>query len=123
MNPVTDWFLFVLASLASYRLTRLVVKDAITLPLVQPVREWFEYRWIAKRFTPGSVAEAAALETPEWNSRVAYLLACHWCLGFWVSGAVTVVLSLVTAVEYPVIVWLAMACATGLIGEMERDGR
>lgn len=60
-------FVFVLACLATWRLTHLVVEDQ--LPLVKKPREWI----IARK--------------PHGN--LAYLLGCTYCSSVWVAAGVT----------------------------------
>lgn len=54
---------FVLAALATYRLTRLVTADQITMPL----RTW-------------------VLDRNQW---LGYLVTCDWCFSMWVAPWVT----------------------------------
>jgi len=116
-----DWVLLVLLALASYRVTRFVAKDAIAAPVFDRLREWLEVRWIRRHTRPGSPEEFDAIESDTFNSRIAYLLSCAWCLGFWVSGAATLLVSLAYGLDYPVLVWLASSTAIGLIGMVDDD--
>lgn len=109
--PVSDPWVFVLATLAAYRLTRLVTTDTITEPIFDKIRFEFERRWYEKHGPEGS--------NTHFNSRIAYMLACTWCTGFWVSGVLSVILSLVYGFDYLVIVgWFAMATGVGLLGKI-----
>ena len=107
---MSDPWLFILATFAAYRLTRLVTTDKITEPIFNRLRWYFERRWYDKRGLAGSDSE--------WNSKLAYMLSCSWCLGFWVSGAMSVVLSLVYGLDYLVIMWFAMSTGVGLLGKI-----
>lgn len=118
---MNDLFLLLLMALASYRLVRVVTLDKITEPIFEPLRQWFEIRWIRRNTRPGSPAEFDAIESEEWNSKLAYFLSCPWCLGFWVSGAVTVIVSLAYGLDYPILTWLAVAAIVGLIGELDSE--
>ena len=111
MNEV---WLFVLGTLAAYRVTRLVVADKIAEPYMERVRWWLERRWFSKH------PDEDGSQT-EWNSRLAYMLSCPWCFGFWVSGATTVILSVAYGLSYPVIAWLAMSTAIGFLGRIDSD--
>ena len=58
-------FVFLLAVLATMRLTRLVTTDSITMPIrVQIVAKFGETHWMSR------------------------LLSCSWCIGFWIGAAV-----------------------------------
>lgn len=116
-----EWLIVALATLASYRLVRLVTLDRITEPVFEPLRQWFEVRWIRRHTRPGSDAEFDAVESDEWNSKLAYLLSCAWCLGLWVSGAVTMILSTVYGLDYPILVWLSMSTVIGFLGNIDSD--
>lgn len=108
-----EWWLVALASLAAYRVTRLVTLDKIAEPVTERIRWFFERRWEAKH------PEAAPND--EWNSKLAFLLSCPWCLGFWVSGVVTVILSVAYGLDYPVITWLAMSTIVGFLGRIDSE--
>lgn len=114
-------FLAVLIALASYRVTRIVTQDKITEPVFDLIRQRLEYRWIHRNTVPGSDAEFDAIESDEYNSKLAYLLSCAWCLGFWVSGAATLLVSLAYGLDYPVFTWLASSTIVGLIGRIDSD--
>lgn len=73
------WFTFFLASLATWRLTHLVVED--TLPLIARPRNWIV------QHSPGS--------------NFSYLLGCVYCSSVWVAAAVTAGLDLWTDISVP----------------------
>lgn len=104
--------LFVLGALAAYRVTRLVTTDKITEPVMERIRWGLERRWHRKH-DGGS--------DTEWNSKLAYLLSCPWCLGFWVSGVVTVILSMAYGLHYPILTWLAMSTVVGFLGNIDSE--
>lgn len=118
---MSDPWLFVLGTLASYFVTWVIVESAIAAPFVGPLRLAFERRWILRRAEPGSDEAAAFESTENWNSKLAYLLSCIPCLGFWVSGAITVLLSVAYGSDYLLITWLAMSAIVGLIGRFDRN--
>jgi hypothetical protein len=107
-----DPWLFVLATLAAYRVTRLVTTDKIAEPVTEHVRWWFERRWMRVH---GSGSDA------EWNSRLAYMLSCPWCLGFWVSGVMSVILSVAYGLDSLFITWFAMSTGVGFIARLDTD--
>lgn len=108
-----EWWLVALASLAAYRVTRLVTSDKITEPFFDRIRFGLERRWYAKHGPEGS--------DTHFNSKLAYLLSCPWCLGFWVCGVFTVVLSLAYGLDYPILTWLAMSTVVGFLGRIDGD--
>lgn len=87
-------FQFFLLSLASFRITRLLVYDAIAEKLRQPffnqIEEDGEQYLVPKGF-------------------IGSLLSCHWCTGFWVSFIV-VLLHLVIP-QYTDFIFLVFAVA------------
>lgn len=118
---MSDVFLLLLMALASYRLVRVVTLDKITEPIFEPLRQRLEIWWVCKQTKPGSDEEFDAIESDEWNSKLAYLLSCPWCLGFWVCGAVTVIVSLAYGLDYPILTWLATSTIVGLIGALDSE--
>lgn len=84
----------VLAALAAYRLTRLVVEDTITEDLRNRL-----------------------LNKVERGSKTETLLTCPYCAGFWVAGAVV----LATRLPAPLLSWWAIAGATSLIAEFDPE--
>lgn len=118
-----DAVLFVLLALACYRVTRFVVKDTIAEPIFGRLREALEYRWIRKHTTPGTPEEFDAIESEKFNSKLAYLLSCPWCLGFWVSGAGSLLVSVAYGLDYLIfaMLWLATSTIVGLIGRIDSD--
>lgn len=118
-----DAVLFVVLALACYRVTRFVVKDTIAEPIFGRLREALEYRWIRKHTRPGSPEEFDAIESEKFNSKAAYLLSCPWCLGFWVSGAGSLLVSMAYGLDYLMfaLLWLATSTIVGLIGRIDSD--
>jgi hypothetical protein len=108
-----EWWLVALASLAAYRVTRLATADKIAEPFMERLRWWFEKRWYAKHDEEGSQTD--------WNSKWAYLLSCAWCLGFWVSGVTTVLVSMAYGLDYPILTWLAMSTVVGFLGRIDGE--
>lgn len=89
---------FVLLSLASFRVIRLFVYDAIT----KFFREQF---WDAKK-----VGKSIVLEKPVAGPRrtLADLLSCPWCFGIWAS-AMVIFFYVLTPYAYFFVVFLAMS--------------
>lgn len=116
-----DLWRCLLLALACYRVTRLVTMDTITEPIFGPLRLWLENRWIVKR--AGGDESLAHLfgKSPTWNSKLAFLLSCPWCLGFWVSGAGTLLVSVAYGLDYPILTWFAVATVVGFLGNLDKD--
>jgi hypothetical protein len=87
-----DLFLFVVLTLAAFRLTRLITRDAITKPL-----------------------RARAIEKMKFDE----LINCDWCTGVWVALAVVVVVDAFISVPLPIAVWGAVAAGVGLLASWE----
>jgi hypothetical protein len=87
--------LFVVAALATYRLTRLVTADKIT----EPLRAFAERR--------------------RWSG---YLAQCDWCLSIWVAPgpAVAVVLWPDNRAVLAGLLALAFSAVTGLVATLEQ---
>lgn len=119
--PMHDLVLFILLALASYRVTRLVTTDKITEHLFEPIRQRLEDRWIAKH--AGDDENLAYLfgQSQTWNSKLAFMLSCPWCLGFWVSGAGTLLVSLAYGLDYPILTWFALSTVVGFLGRFDSE--
>lgn len=111
--PMHDFMLFILLALASYRVTHLVTTDKITEPIFDRIRFGLERRWYEKHGPVGS--------DTHFNSKLAFMLACPWCLGFWVSGAGTLLVSLAYGLDYPIITWFAMSTIVGFLGRFDSE--
>lgn len=118
---MADPWLFVLLALACYRVTRLVTMDKITEPIFEPIRERLEARWINRH--AGDDENLAYLygKSAEWNSKLAFMLSCPWCLGFWVSGAGTLLVSLAYGLDYPILTWFALSTVVGFLGRIDSE--
>jgi hypothetical protein len=116
-----EWWLVALATFAAYRVTRIVTTDKIGEPFFEPIRLRLEARWIRKH--AGDDENLAHLygKSTEWNSKLAFLLSCVWCLGFWVSGVFTVILSVAYGLHYPILTWLAMSAVVGFLGRIDSE--
>ena len=116
-----DWWLFILGVLAAYRVTRLVTTDKITEPIFEPIRQRLEIKWIDRHAGDDENLSHLYGKSETWNSKLAFLLSCPWCLGFWVSGVVTVILSVAYGLHYPILTWLAMSTVVGFLGNIDSE--
>jgi hypothetical protein len=108
---------FVILGLAAFRLTRLVIDDTITKPL----RSWVFIRWPAQdveyeagdKVTGGTFQMAGKLyaNEPTWiGDRLATLLGCYACTGFWVAVIVFLAYGL-----WPITLWLLIPFALSTV--------
>lgn len=104
MNP---WLLVVLLTLATHRITRLLVADE--LPLVKAPRDA-----IADHFgiyQGGQLVDGARWGRLGWS--IAYLVGCPWCMSIWVAMALVFGTGSVMSVPLP---WLIIAAASSITG-------
>jgi len=110
--------------LASYRLSRIVIKDAI----LDGPREYF-FRWFppdaehaklrmaklpnGKRYWTGDVTPRRPV------SKVGQFFTCAWCVGFYLSGLVILVVSHQHSIPLPVLWWFATSTAVGLTAKVD----
>ncbi len=87
---------FVLASLCAYRLTVLLQDDDITHPL---------RRRFYRRFPP---------EFSFWGQ----MAHCAWCLGFWISVVLWLVLWASTPLPWPLLWPWAMSAVVGVLADL-----
>lgn len=116
-----EFAFFIMFAFACYRVTRFVTMDKIGEPFFEPIRLRLEARWIRKH--AGDDEDLAHLygKSAEWNSKLAFLLSCPWCLGFWVSGAGTLLVSLAYGLDYPIITWFAASTVIGFLGRFDTE--
>lgn len=130
----------VLACLATYRLTRLVTRDA--LPLVAGPRRWIDKHWNpfpdqnswdAYRASPKRAQEIVrenltaqlgiTARPTGWRRSIAYLVGCAWCTSIWVSAGVTAFVMIFIGLTWPwfILLWLTSSSVTGLISANEPE--
>lgn len=97
---------FVLLALTSYRLTRLLVVD--NFPPILRVRELLTGDEETNR--------PAASWVPWW---LEYLAGCYWCVSVWVSGLVTLAVTLASDLPYPLLVWGGVAALAPWLSHLE----
>jgi hypothetical protein len=108
------WLLVTLIFLATHRLTRLAIHDAI--PLVKIPRDR-AIEWLDP--TPEQIQRNPAAKGHWGNTgrALAYLLECPWCMSVYVAAAVVVVTDLAASVPVPWLVWIAASSVTGLMAD------
>lgn len=128
------WLLTVLLSVATYRLTRLIVKD--DFPPVLWLRDRLVGGW--RPLTEGERAQARSEKPTPFEMRdvdhgdgpvascylirwrwvptwLADLLSCPWCASGWVSLALVVAVAFTVGVPAPLLVWPAVWGAGALL--------
>lgn len=107
MRP-EDVLLIVVMGLATYRLTRLVVRDEF--PPVRVPREWL-----------AGTEEAGYADGrgPGW---LGDLVTCHWCASGWLSLGLVAGVDAFTSVPLPVVVWFAVWGIGALVAHLEPLG-
>lgn len=96
-----------LTILATHRITTFVVSDKLIEGPREAIQVWAERRWLEKH--------PEVEEDDTWQSKLAYLLSCPWCVSPWVGGAVTLGTMWTVGLPSPVLVWLAASSVTGLL--------
>lgn len=96
MNNIT-LLQFVILSLATYRVTRLITRDTITAS----IRNVF---W--KKFPPE-------------KSYIGYLSTCEWCFGFWVAAGFTGAFFIAPSVTSIIAIIYAVSAVAGLLTAYE----
>jgi hypothetical protein len=126
------WLLLLVMSLATYRLTRLVVADTFPpvlwlrdrvaggwRPLTEPEHNsqtrWKEWE-IRDIDDEGHRYVTRARWSPFW---LAELMSCPWCASGWLAGGVTAGTWAVVGLPVPVLVWLAVWAVGALIASQE----
>lgn len=92
-----SFFELSVAGLATYRLTRLIVKDEI---FSRPRNA------IWKRFPPE-------------RSKFGYLFTCMWCTSIWVASLLEISRMIIPNVVHPVAIVLAISAIAGLLAAYE----
>lgn len=90
-------FTFVVVCLAAFRITRFVTTD--DWPPIQRLRNRLLERWSGTGWDVG--------------------LECPWCIGFWVSAALTFALAQLLSIPLPALYALAVSSVVGFIGSRD----
>ncbi len=107
---LVNTFTFILLSLATFRLTRLVTKDKIT----ESVRSLF-----LQEITEIHNGVEEVWMIPRTDHRLAgwmgELITCYWCTGIWSAMILYAFIKIFPFVGYPLIMILATAAVASLI--------
>jgi hypothetical protein len=105
------WLLLLVMSLATYRLTRLVVEDDF------PPVLWARHRLAGGWTGPDEdVPVHRASWVPQW---LADLVSCPWCASGWIAAGVTAGVWAVVGLPVPLLVWPAVWAVGALIAAQE----
>lgn len=95
---------FILLSLASFRLTRLIVYDKITSFLRKP---FFEE--VGEKNEKGEIEIFIVPKKSGIKGWLGQLLSCYWCTGIWITIFIVLCTYLIPYWSGPVVVVLAVA--------------
>lgn len=137
MGEPPHWVTLLLIALATYRLTRLITRDAF--PLIAVPREWIQTKWDPfddegwanyarytgeeRRLLVQGLRGKGIPRPTQWRRSIAYLVTCSWCVSIWVSIPVTVAgVIFVHALTWKWAVFTALlaSAVTGLISQREK---
>lgn len=103
-------FEFILLSLSTFRLTRLIVFDTITVFLRKPFHEMIE-----ETNEDGQVETYLHIKGDGLKFWIGELLSCYWCVGVWVSIILVVGYMMFPGIVGIVILILAIAAVASII--------
>lgn len=111
---MNDWLLLVLLTLATYRITRFLVRDE--LPLIKAPRDAIA-NWLDPRDQDGDPVEPSP--AGGFGRAVAYLIECPWCMSAWVAAWLVWVADSWVGLPVPVLMAAAVWGAAGLVAAAE----
>lgn len=88
---------FIVLSLATYRVTRLVTRDTV----IAPIRNLFWTKF------------------PPEKTYIGYLSTCEWCFSFWIGSAFVISAIIIPSVTYIVATVFAVSAIAGLLTAYE----
>lgn len=116
------WGVLALATLASYRLARLVTTDTLFAPLRSALVRRFPPRSRPLRDATGAPIEGTATLAPRWPVELAN---CFWCASVWTSAGVLLVVhfdGMLPSWQLVGLGWLAVSAAVGLLYSLLEAG-
>lgn len=94
-----DIVTFIILALATFRLSRLIIEDAVLEPLRNKIWD---------RFPP--------------SHGLGYILTCYWCSSIYIATAFTIGYILIPSVVFFIALALALSATTGIISKLlDRD--
>jgi hypothetical protein len=112
------WGVLALATLASYRVARLVTTDTLAAPLRSALAHRFPPRVEPLRDDAGMPIEGTGHLVARWPVE---LVNCFWCMSVWSSLAALVVAhfcGLLASWQLLGLAWLASAAVAGLLYQL-----
>lgn len=109
---IQSWLLYILFSIAVFRLTRLVVFDTI----MAPFRSLFHEEVEEKNEKTGETETYLVMKGKGVRAWIGELLSCYWCTGVWCTAFLLVLYAFVPTIAEWLILLLAIA---GLAGVLE----
>lgn len=107
---IDNVFDLILLSLASFRLTRLIVYDKITAFLRKPFFEETE-----EKNEKGEIDIYIIPRKKGFRGWIGQLLSCYWCTGVWMTMAIVAASYFIPFWSAPIIVVLAVAGLAAII--------
>ena len=107
---LNNWFLLVLFSFASFRLTRLIVYDKITKFLRAPFIEELEVPE-----EDGSLVTYTKIKGSGLQKWIGELLSCYWCTGVWMTAFLLLLYYWAPKLAEPLVFLLAIAGIAAVI--------
>lgn len=108
--PSITIFEFFLLSLASFRITRLIVFDTITTFLRKPFHEIVE-----EENEDGVVEKYLHIKGSGIKFWIGELLSCYWCVGVWISIILYSFLQVFPAFVGSIIIIFAIAAMASIV--------
>jgi hypothetical protein len=111
--------LLVFTGLATFRLTRFVVRD--DFPLIAVPRRWVvgetnhTYDHEQQKWLPENKHEG------RWWYWFGELVSCHWCASGWIALGITFVAALATGWDVSIGMWFLLWVATWALGSVLAD--
>ncbi|WP_302466777.1 DUF1360 domain-containing protein [Heyndrickxia camelliae] len=105
-----SWLLLFLFSLASFRLTRLIVFDKITAFIRSPFHEEID-----ELDEDGNTVTYIKIKGSGLRSWIGELLSCYWCTGVWCSSFLYLFWLGVPSIAEPIIILLSIAGLAGIL--------
>ncbi|MCY8678609.1 DUF1360 domain-containing protein [Bacillus haynesii] len=108
---IQSWFLFILFSIAVFRLTRLIVFDTI----MAPFRSLFHEEVEEKNEKTGEIETYLVMKGKGVRAWIGELLSCYWCTGVWCTAFLLIFYVFVPTIAEWLILLLAIAGFAGVL--------
>lgn len=105
-----SWFELILFSLASFRLTRLLIYDNITSFIRRPFHEFIE-----EELPDGTIESYLHIKGKGIRRWIGELLSCYWCTGIWCSFLLFGLYYFIPHLIEPLIIIFAIAGLAAII--------